>query len=55
MRPRRLAARKGSIHLTDFLINGVRENGVTNVLSEVGSLDGFAPARVVRLGVRVVF
>jgi hypothetical protein len=45
----------GFLNLTDLLINGVRDNGVTNVLREVGSLEGFAAARVVRLGVRVQF
>ncbi|MEQ1757228.1 MAG: TonB-dependent receptor [Vicinamibacterales bacterium] len=43
------------LDLTDYLVNGVRDNGVTNVLNEVGSLEGFASARVVRLGVRVTF
>ena len=45
----------GFLDLTDFLINGIRDNGVTNVLNEVGSLEGFAPARVIRLGIRVEF
>ncbi len=45
----------GFLDLTDFLINGVRDNGVTNVLNETGSLEGFAPARVVRIGMRMTF
>ena len=45
----------GFLDLTDFLIDGVRDNGVTNALAEVGSLEGFAPARVVRLGLRMSF
>ena len=45
----------GFVDLTDFLVNGVRENGVTNTLKEVGSLEGFAPSRVVRLGLRMTF
>lgn len=45
----------GFLDLTDFLINGVRDNGVTNVLNETGSLEGFASARVVRIGIRMTF
>lgn len=43
--------------LTDYLINGVVENGATAVLDAdtVGSTEGFSVGRVVRLGVRVRF
>jgi Carboxypeptidase regulatory-like domain/TonB dependent receptor len=49
------------LDLTDYLINDVPDNGVTNVLASsdtqdnVGSDEQFASARVVRLGVRVKF
>ena len=49
------------LDLTDYLINGEPSNGVTNVLAStdtqdnVGSDEGFASARVVRIGVRVKF
>jgi hypothetical protein len=43
--------------LTDYLINGVAENGATAVLDAdtVGSTEGFSVGRVVRLGVRMRF
>ena len=43
--------------LTDFLINGVTDNGATAVLDAdtVGSPEGFSVGRVVRLGVRLRF
>jgi len=47
--------------LTDYLINGIPDNGVTNVLAStdtqdnVGSDEQFASSRIVRLGVRVKF
>jgi len=49
------------LDLTDYLINDVPDNGVTNVLASsdtqdnVGSDEQFAPSRVVRIGVRVKF
>jgi hypothetical protein len=49
------------LDLTDYLINGEPHNGVTNVLASpdtqdnIGSDEGFASSRVVRLGVRVRF
>jgi hypothetical protein len=49
------------LDLTDFLINDIPDNGVTNVLASsdtqdnVGSDEQVAPSRVVRLGVRVRF
>ena len=43
--------------LTDYLINGVADNGATAVLDAdtVGSTEGFSVGRVVRLGVRMRF
>jgi hypothetical protein len=43
--------------LTDYLINGVAENGATAVLDAdtVGSVEGFSAGRVVRLGLRMRF
>jgi hypothetical protein len=49
------------LDLTDYLINGEPHNGVTNVLASpdtqdnVGSDEGFASSRIIRLGVRVRF
>jgi hypothetical protein len=49
------------LDLTDYLINDVPANGVTNVLASsdtqgnVGSDEQFASSRIVRLGVRVKF
>jgi hypothetical protein len=47
----------GFMDLTDYLINGVIENGATAVLDAdtVGSAEGFSVGRVVRLGVRMRF
>jgi len=47
----------GFMDLTDFLINGVTDNGATAVLDAdtVGSTEGFSVGRVVRLGVRLRF
>ncbi len=47
----------GFVDLTDFLVNGIEDNGTTAVLGAgtVGSAEGFSPGRVVRLGVRVTF
>ena len=43
--------------LTDYLINGVADNGTTAVLGAdtVGSTEGFSVGRVVRLGLRMRF
>jgi hypothetical protein len=47
----------GFMNLTDYLINGVADNGTTAVLDAdtVGSNEGFSVGRVVRLGVRLRF
>ena len=47
----------GFMDLTDYLINGVAENGNTAVLDAdtVGSTEGFSVGRVVRLGIRLRF
>jgi hypothetical protein len=43
--------------LTDFLISGEPDNGTTAALDAdtVGSVEGFAVGRVVRLGLRMRF
>jgi hypothetical protein len=43
--------------LTDYLINGVADNGATAVLGAdtVGSPEGFSVGRIVRLGLRMRF
>ncbi len=49
------------LDLTDYLINGLKTNGVTNVLASpdtqdnVGSDEQFASSRIVRIGLRVKF
>jgi hypothetical protein len=49
------------LDLTDYLINGGQANGVTNVLASpdtqenIGSDEGFASSRVIRLGLRIKF
>jgi len=49
------------LDLTDYLINGLQSNGVTNVLASpdtqdnIGSDEGFQSSRVIRLGLRVRF
>ena len=47
----------GFMDLTDYLINGVVDNGTTAVLDAdtVGSPEGFSVGRVIRLGLRVRF
>lgn len=47
----------GFMDLTDYLINGVEENGATAVLDAdtVGSNEGFSVGRVVRVGLRMRF
>jgi Carboxypeptidase regulatory-like domain/TonB dependent receptor len=43
------------LNLTDFLINGIRDNGVTNVVTDLGSVEAFSTARAIRLGLRLTF
>jgi hypothetical protein len=49
------------LDLTDYLINGGQANGVTNVLASpdtqdnIGSDEGFASSRIIRLGLRIRF
>jgi len=43
------------LNLTDFLINGIRDNGVTNTLVETGSAEQFSLGRQITLGLRLVF
>jgi hypothetical protein len=47
----------GFVQLDDYLFNGVPQNGTTAVLGAdtIANPEGFAPARVVRLGIRAVF
>jgi hypothetical protein len=47
----------GFVDLTDFLLNGIADNGSTAVLGAgtVGSAEGFSAGRVVRLGLRLTF
>ena len=47
----------GFVDLTDYLINGLVENGTTAVLGAdtVGSAEGFSAGRVVRFGLRLRF
>jgi Carboxypeptidase regulatory-like domain len=47
----------GFVDLTDFLIDGIADNGTTGVLGAdtVGNAEGFAAGRVIRLGVRLRF
>ena len=47
----------GFVDLTDYLINGIADNGTTAVLGAdtVGNVEGFAAGRVVRFGVRLRF
>ncbi len=44
-------------NLTDFLNDGVTDNGVTGVLGggSIANVEGFAPGRVFRLGIRATF
>ncbi len=43
--------------LDDFLVNGDPHNGTTGVLgaSTINNVEGFAPGRVFRLGIRATF
>jgi hypothetical protein len=46
------------LDVTDYVVNGLspgQSNGTTNVLNEVGSDEGFAPGRQIRLGIRLQF
>ncbi len=45
------------LNLTDFLVNGTPDNGATGVLGEgaISNVEGFAPGRVIRLGIRAMF
>src|SRR5438128_1478258 len=47
----------GFVDLTDYLINGIANNGTTAVLGAdtVGNAEGFASGRVLRLGLRLRF
>ena len=47
----------GFSDLTDALVNGVPDNGTTGVLGEgsIANIEGFAPGRVFRLGIRATF
>jgi hypothetical protein len=47
----------GFVDLTDYLLNGLAENGTTAVLGAdtVGNAEGFAAGRVVRFGIRLRF
>ena len=47
----------GFVDLTDYLLNGVVDNGTTAVLGAdtVGNAEGFAAGRVVRFGLRLRF
>ena len=47
----------GSAQLDDWLFSGDANNGTTGVLGvdTVNSVEGFAPGRVFRLGLRVTF
>ena len=47
----------GFVDLTDYLINGLADNGTTAVLGAdtVGNAEGFASGRVLRLGIRLRF
>ena len=47
----------GFVDLTDYLLNGLEDNGTTAVLGadNVGNAEGFAAGRVIRLGLRLRF
>lgn len=47
----------GFVDLTDYLLNGLDDNGTTGVLGAdtVGNVEGFAAGRVIRLGLRLRF
>jgi len=43
------------VNLTDYLVHGEPSNGTTNVLAPGINFDGFAPRRVIRVGMQVRF
>ena len=47
----------GFVDLTSYLIDGDPTNGTTGVLGadSIGNAEGFAPGRVIRLGIRATF
>jgi hypothetical protein len=47
----------GFVDLTGYLVNGDPNNGTTGVLGSgtIANTEGFAPGRVIRLGIRAVF
>jgi hypothetical protein len=47
----------GFVDLTSYLIDGDPHNGTTGVLGAdaIGNVEGFAPGRVIRLGIRATF
>ena len=47
----------GFVDLTSYLIDGDASNGSTGVLGadSIGNAEGFAPGRVIRLGIRATF
>ena len=47
----------GFMDLTDYLLNGIDDNGVTGVLGGgvLDNVEGFSPGRVVRFGIRATF
>lgn len=43
------------VNLTDYLLHGEQSNGTTNVLTPGSNFDGFAPRRVIRIGLQLRF
>ncbi|HEY8549685.1 MAG TPA: TonB-dependent receptor [Vicinamibacterales bacterium] len=43
------------LDITDFLINGLRENGTMNTVNEISSAENFALGRQITLGMRITF
>ncbi len=52
-----VGAHSSFIDLTDYLINGIEDNGSMGVLGSeaVSNVEGFAPGRTIRLGIRATF
>jgi hypothetical protein len=52
-----VGASSSFINLTDYLINGIDDNGSMGVLGSeaVSNVEGFAPGRTIRLGIRATF
>jgi hypothetical protein len=48
---------EGFMDITDYVLNGVKDNGTTAVLGgdNVGNAEGFSAGRVVRFGLRARF